>query len=111
MIERVIVVVLDGVGVGELPDAALYGDEGSDTLAHTAAAVGGLRLPNLGKLGVGCIKAVAGVPPAEHPLASYGRMAEASPGKDSVTGHWEMMGIVLDRPFPTYPHGFPHEIM
>src|SRR5436309_3504324 len=106
-VKRVIIVVLDGVGAGELPDAALYGDTGSNTLANTAQAVGGLNLPNLARLGLGCIQPIQGVPPPLNPTGCYGRMNELSPGKDSVTGHWEMMGIVLERPFPTYPQGFP----
>src|SRR5579871_2245373 len=108
--ERILIAVLDGVGAGELPDAALYGDVGSNTLAHTAEAVGGLRLPNMARLGLGNILPIAGVPPAETPLAGYGKMQEASPGKDTITGHWEMAGVVLPHPFPTYPHGFPSEI-
>lgn len=111
MINRIIIVVLDGVGAGELPDAALYGDAGSNTLVNTARAVGGLKLPTMGSLGLGNIQPLQGVPPAAVPRGCYGRMREASPGKDSVTGHWEMMGIVLERPFPTYPHGFPPEVM
>jgi phosphopentomutase len=110
-IERVIVVVLDGVGAGELPDADRYGDIGSNTLAHTAEAVGGLSLPNMARLGLGNIIPIQGVPPAEVPLGGYGRMLEASPGKDTITGHWEMAGVVLEQPFPTYPHGFPAEII
>jgi phosphopentomutase len=108
---RIIIVALDGVGAGELPDADKYGDTGSNTLANTAAAVGGLNLPTLGSLGLGNILPIQGVPPAQPSRGSFGRMREASPGKDSVTGHWEMMGIVLERPFPTYPNGFPREVM
>jgi phosphopentomutase len=108
---RVIVVVLDGVGAGELPDAAQYGDAGSNTLAHTAQAVGGLNLPNMGAMGLGCITEIDGVPPVKHPTAHWGKMTEASPGKDTITGHWEMAGIVLPRPFPTYPNGFPPDII
>lgn len=110
-VQRVILAVLDGVGAGELPDAALYGDAGSNTLVNTARAVGGLKLPTMGSLGLGNIQPIEGVPPVRAPRGCYGRMREASPGKDSVTGHWEMMGIVLERPFPTYPHGFPPEVM
>lgn len=110
-ITRILLVVLDGVGAGELPDAAAYGDAGSNTLAHTASAAGGLHMPNMGRLGLGCILPVEGVPPRERPLAAYGRMRERSPGKDTVTGHWEMAGVVLDRPFPTYPRGFPPEVI
>ncbi|MGI6149060.1 MAG: phosphopentomutase [Firmicutes bacterium] len=104
-------VVLDSVGVGELPDAALYGDTGSNTLGNTAMAVGGLKLPNLGKLGLGNIIPILGVPPTEQPAAAWGKMAEQSAGKDTTTGHWEIAGLVLDRPFPTYPEGFPPEIL
>src|SRR5438309_263305 len=110
-IDRVFIVVLDGVGAGELPDAAEYGDAGSNTLVNTARAVGGLRLPSLGRLGLGRIQPVEGVPPDPAPMGCFGRMRECSPGKDSVTGHWEMMGVVLERPFPTYPHGFPPAVM
>ncbi len=109
--ERTIIVVLDGVGAGELPDAALYGDTGSSTLSHTAEAVGGLNLPNMGALGLGNITPILGTPPADTPKACYGKMREASPGKDTITGHWEMAGVVLPRPFPTYPRGFPKEIL
>ena len=110
-ISRIFIVVLDGVGAGALPDAAAYGDEDSNTLAHTAQAVGGLRLPQMARLGLGNILPIEGVPPAEPPIGGYGRMREASPGKDTVTGHWEMAGVVQEHPFPTYPHGFPPEII
>jgi phosphopentomutase len=110
-INRVILIVLDSVGIGELPDAGAYGDAGSNTLANTAEAVGGLKLPNLGRLGLGNITAIKGVPPENNPAAAYGKMAELSPGKDTTTGHWEMSGIILDKPFPVYPHGFPPEII
>ncbi|MCL4393733.1 MAG: phosphopentomutase [Chloroflexi bacterium] len=108
---RTIIIVLDSVGVGALPDAREYGDEGSDTLGNTAAAVGGLELPNLGALGLGNIIEVAGVPRAGEPQGCYGKMGELSPGKDTTTGHWEMMGIKLSTAFPTYPSGFPREII
>lgn len=101
---RAIVIVLDSVGAGELPDAASYGDAGSDTLGHIADAVG-LRLPHLRKLGLARVARIGG--PVLPPLGACGRMAEASAGKDSVTGHWELMGVVLDRPFPVFPGGFP----
>jgi phosphopentomutase len=112
---RVIVIVLDSVGIGELPDARAYGDEGSNTLGHIAARVP-LRIPTLRSLGLGKLVALDAGETSPHglsqqPLGAYGRMAEASPGKDSVTGHWEMMGIVLDRPFPTFPHGFPADLI
>lgn len=108
---RAIVLVLDSVGVGELPDAAEYGDVGSNTLGNTARAAGGLSMPVLGAMGLGNITEVAGVPPVAHPTASWGRCAERSAGKDTTTGHWEMMGLVLETPFPTYPDGFPDEVI
>ncbi len=108
MFARVFLVVLDSVGAGELPDAALYGDEGSDTLGNIAREVP-LALPHLRSLGLGRVAAIGGVPGAAR--GACGRMAERSPGKDSVTGHWEMMGIVLDRPFPTFPQGFAPEVI
>ncbi len=110
-IDRVIVIVLDGLGVGELPDAGGYGDRGSQTLGHIASAVGGLALPNLASLGLGRLGAFKGIEPAAHRNGACGRMAERSCGKDTTTGHWEMMGLVLDRPFPVYPQGFPAEVM
>lgn len=103
-------IVLDGVGAGALPDAEAYGDAGSDTLGHVAEAVGGLRVPNLGRLGLGNLHRILGVEPRRIPDACFGKLAERSQGKDSTTGHWELMGIVLDRPFPTYPDGFPDAI-
>jgi len=109
-IDRVILVVLDSVGIGELPDAAAYGDQGSDTLGNICRQVD-LDVPTLQQLGLGNIRPLRGVAPAPRPSASFGRMAEASPGKDSVTGHWEIAGIVLDRPFPTFPHGFPRPVL
>jgi len=110
---RVIVIVLDSVGIGELPDASAYGDEGSNTLGNIAARVP-LKIPTLRSLGLGELVALgrSGADPSRpRPLGAYGRMAEKSPGKDSVTGHWEMMGVVLDRPFPTFPRGFPAEVI
>lgn len=108
---RAIVLVLDSVGVGELPDAAAYGDAGSNTLGNTARAVGGLCMPNLEAMGLGNITPVEGVAPRPDASASWGRCAERSAGKDTTTGHWEMMGVVLERPFPTYPEGFPPEVI
>jgi phosphopentomutase len=108
---RAIVLVLDSVGVGELPDAAVYGDTGSNTLGNTARAVGGLSLPNLGAMGLGNITSVLGVPPVAAPTASWGRSIELSAGKDTTTGHWEMVGMCLAHPFPTYPDGFPPGVM
>jgi len=102
--------VLDSLGVGELPDAPLYGDAGSNTLANIGKAAGGLNLPLLQSFGLGCLTAVEGVPCPERPLAAFGKMAERSPGKDTTTGHWEMMGIILDKPFPLFPDGFPPAI-
>ena len=107
MINRVALFVLDSVGVGELPDAGDYGDSGSNTLGNISRAVGGLNMPNLGRLGLGNIIHIEGVPPADDPAASYGRMAEKSAGKDTTTGHWEMAGIIMEKPFPVYPAGFP----
>ncbi|MGE5508026.1 MAG: phosphopentomutase [Chitinophagales bacterium] len=111
MSARVVLIVLDSVGAGALPDAAAYGDEGSNTLGNLARAVGGLSLPNLGRLGLGNILPLEGVPPAAAPAGAYGRMAERAPGKDTTTGHWELAGVVLSRPFPTYPQGFPPEVI
>ena len=107
---RIIWIVLDSVGIGEMPDAADYGDAGSDTLGNLARHRA-LALPNLCRLGLGNIRPLQGLPPAAQPLGCYGRAATASPGKDTTTGHWEMVGIHLERPFPVYPHGFPREIM
>ena len=107
---RVIILLLDGVGCGELPDAADYGDQGSNTLANLAKAVGGLSLPNLARLGLGNIIPIQGVPPQEKPQACFGKMAEQSVGKDSTTGHWEIAGLVTRDPFPLFPHGFPPEL-
>jgi phosphopentomutase len=101
---------MDSVGIGELPDAAAYGDQGSNTLANIARRVP-LQIPTLRALGLPRLVPLRGVQPVDDPLAAYGRMAEASAGKDSVTGHWEMMGIVLDRPFPVFPSGFPPELI
>lgn len=103
-------VVLDACGVGALPDAADYGDAGADTLGHLAQAVGGLELPVLQRLGLGSIRPLAGVPPAREPVL-HGRLHALGPGKDSTSGHWELMGVVPSAPAPTYPHGFPPEIV
>lgn len=111
LISRVIILILDSVGIGELPDAAKYGDEGSNTLVNTAEAVGGINLPNLRKLGLGNIGHIRGVSKTKKPLAAYGKLAERSAGKDTTTGHWELMGLYLSKPFPTYPNGFPDEII
>lgn len=110
MSRRAIVVVLDACGVGALPDAAAYGDAGSNTLGHLAHAVGGLELPCLQALGLGCILPLDGMPPAAEP-AVHGRLHPLGPGKDSTTGHWELMGVVTPAPLPVYPDGFPPEIV
>ncbi|MFY9269134.1 MAG: phosphopentomutase [Candidatus Manganitrophaceae bacterium] len=109
--KRVILLVLDGVGVGALPDADLYGDAGSDTLGHLSRAVEHFRLPMLEKWGLGRIGRLAGVPPVADPIAHFGKMAERSAGKDTIIGHWEMMGVITPIPFPTYPNGFPPEVI
>ena len=111
MFERVILIVLDGVGVGALPDAGYYHDQGAATLQHIAEKTGGLSLPNLQALGVGNIADIQGIAPALSPTAWYGKMAEASPGKDSVTGHWELTGVTLTEPFAVFSDGFPAEII
>ena len=110
-VRAVAVIVLDSVGVGGAPDAGEFGDEGSATLPHIATAVGGISLPELGRLGLGHVAAIDGVPPDPSPSGAYGRMTERSPGKDTTTGHWEIAGIILERPFPLYPDGFPPEII
>lgn len=110
MFRRVIWIVLDSVGIGAMPDAADYGDVGSDTLGNIARARV-LKLPNLCRLGLANIKPLAGLAPVPLPAGAFGRCALASPGKDTTTGHWEMAGIHLDKPFPLYPHGFPREII
>lgn len=111
LIKRITIIVMDSVGIGELPDAADYGDKGSNTLANCARAVGGLKVPNLGRFGLGNIHEIMGVPPVKNPLGAYGKMAEKSPGKDTTTGHWEIAGLILSSPFPVYPNGFPNELI
>ncbi len=108
---RAAVIVLDGLGAGKAPDAADFGDEGSNTLANTAKATGGLVAPNLQQLGLGNVEEIEGLMPAESPLASYGLMVELSAAKATLAGHWEMMGLILEDPLPTYPEGFPDEIL
>ena len=110
MRRRAVILVLDGVGVGAAPDAAQYGDVGSDTLGNLARAIGGLKLPNLAAAGLGNAKALDGVPAVREPSGAWGTMRPASAGKDSTTGHWEIAGVHLSRPFPTYPEGFPAEV-
>jgi phosphopentomutase len=104
-------IVLDSVGIGGAPDAAEFGDEGSATLQHVAEAVGGLELPALTELGLGSIASCPGVEAVPSPAGAFGVMVERSPGKDTTTGHWELAGVILERPFPLYPQGFPPEIM
>ena len=111
MRRRAAIVVLDGVGIGEAPDAASYGDVGSDTLGHVCAATAGLALPNLERAGLGNIRTLAGVPATDTPDGAWGLMHPASAGKDSTTGHWEIAGLHLERPFPTYPDGFPSDVI
>jgi phosphopentomutase len=109
--KRAVIVVLDGVGIGAAPDAGSYGDEGSDTLGNVARAVGGLDLPNLARAGLGNIAPLRGVAPTEEAAAAWGMLVPASAGKDSTTGHWEIAGVHLETAFPTYPQGFPEEIV
>jgi phosphopentomutase len=108
---RACVIVLDAVGAGALPDADRYGDEGSNTLANVAKAVGGLDLPNMEALGLGNVEELEGCPPQPGAPAVAGRLLERSKGKDTTTGHWELMGLVTAEAFPTYPHGFPHDVI
>lgn len=109
--KRIHLVVLDSVGIGESPDAHLFGDEGADTLGHIAEEMKGLTMPNMAKLGLGNIRPLKGIPTADEPLAFYGKMQELSVGKDTMTGHWEMMGLNIDKPFKVYPNGFPEELI
>lgn len=114
MASQCTVIVLDSVGIGEAPDAALFGDEGSDTLGHVASSQGGLALPNLQTMGLGNIRANApllGCPPHDSPSAAYGKLRERAQGKDSTTGHWAFMGLILDEPLKTYPNGFPQDFI
>src|SRR6478672_6437951 len=108
---RACVIVLDAVGAGALPDAAEFGDEGADTLGNVARSVGGLDLPNLEALGLGNVEELEGCPPQAGAPAVSGRLLERSKGKDTTLGHWELMGIVTPQPLPTYPHGFPHDVI
>jgi len=109
--QRAIVIVLDGVGAGAAPDAADYGDAGSNSLSHAARAVGGLNLPHLARLGLGCVTNIQGVPPDRHQRGACGSCVPRSAGKDTVPGHWELMGCIAEKPFPTYPDGFPPDIL
>ncbi|MCD6161575.1 MAG: phosphopentomutase [candidate division Zixibacteria bacterium] len=109
--KRICLIILDACGVGELPDAADYGDAGSNTIGNCAKAVGGLNMPNMADMGLGNIIPIEGVPPSDKPKACYGKMAEQSVGKDSTVGHWELAGIISKKPFPVYPDGFPDKII
>jgi phosphopentomutase len=108
---RAAILVLDGVGIGPAHDTGAYGDDGSNTLGNLARAVGGFSLPNLERLGLGCCAPLSGVRPVENPRAAFGVCEPVSQGKDSTTGHWEICGLVVERPFPTYPAGFPPEVI
>jgi phosphopentomutase len=110
MFDRIILIVLDSVGIGAQADAVDYGDAGRDTLGHICEKRG-LKVPHFAALGLSNIRPLAGVPPVARPTGSFGKATLLSPGKDTTAGHWEMAGIILDRPFPTYPHGFPLELM
>src|SRR5258708_7654180 len=109
--KRAAIIVLDGLGIGRCPDQAAYGDAGSDTLGNTARAVGGLKLPNLERLGLGKARPISGLAPGVKATAAYGVALPISKGKDSTTGHWELCGVVLERPFRTYPQGFPRDLL
>lgn len=111
MINRIIWIVLDSVGMGEMPDAARFGDLGSNTLGNVSKAVGGLKVPNMSKLGLGNIDGMINIEKVEKPIGAYARLAELSDGKDTTIGHWEMIGIHSEKAFPTYPDGFPKEII
>jgi phosphopentomutase len=111
MINRVIWIVIDSVGIGELPDAHLYGDEGSNTLGNIYKSIEGFSLPILESMGLGNIIGDNIIPPSKSPISAYGKAEEKSPGKDTTTGHWEMAGIILEQPFPTFPKGFSKEII
>src|SRR5437588_7383018 len=110
-LKRAILVVLDGVGAGANPDAHAYGDDGASSLEHCAQAIGGLALPHLGSIGLGNITPIEGTPPTDQARGAYGLMTEAAAGKDSISGHWEMTGVVLQKPLPTYPHGFSADLV
>lgn len=110
-IRRIVLIVLDSVGIGALPDANKYGDSGANTLKHIAEKIGGLNLPNLEKMGLGKIIDIPGLKNTIEASGCYGKMAEASAGKDTTTGHWELAGLILEKPFPVYPDGFPSEVI
>src|SRR6058998_4081462 len=110
-VKRAAIIVLDGLGIGPCPDQAAYGDVGSNTLGNVARAVGGLWLPNLERLGLGRCRLIPGLAPGVSPTAASGVALPRSQGKDSTTGHWEICGVILERPFRTYPHGFPTSLL
>ena len=105
--KRVFLIVMDSVGIGESPDAEKFGDKGADTLGHIAERMNGLNMPNMGKLGLSNIREIKGIEKAEKPLAYYTKMMEASNGKDTMTGHWEIMGLNIQTPFRVFPEGIP----
>jgi len=109
--KRIFLIVMDSVGIGEAPDAEKFGDLGADTLGHIAEHMNGLHMPNMAKLGLSNIREIKGIPVAERPLAYYTKMQEASSGKDTMTGHWEIMGLYIDTPFQVFPEGFPKELI
>ncbi|MDC3413110.1 phosphopentomutase [Aquibacillus sp. 3ASR75-11] len=109
--KRVFLIVMDSVGIGEAPDAEQFGDKGADTIGHIANHMEGLHMPNMGKLGLSNIREIKGIAKAAQPLAHYSKMQEASNGKDTMTGHWEMMGLYINQPFRTFPNGFPEELI
>src|SRR6185295_3987896 len=108
--KRITLIVLDGAGIGEMPDAAEWGDAGSDTFGNILKSRQ-LQLPNLQRYGLGNVRPLTGLPPLDHPAGCYGRCALRSNGKDTTTGHWEMAGIILEKAFPTYPHGYPSSVI
>jgi phosphopentomutase len=108
---KVLLLVCDSFGVGHAPDAASYGDQGADTIGNTAQAVGGMHAPNLADLGLGMLTVAPGIEPRAKPGTAHGKMRERSAGKDTTTGHWEVAGLIVERPFPTYPDGFPPEVI
>jgi phosphopentomutase len=109
--KRILLIILDSLGAGELPDALEYGDQGASTLSHIFETAEDFRLPNLEQMGIGNIVKLKEIREIEKPEAYFGKMKEKSKGKDTTTGHWEIMGIQLKKPFPTYPNGFPSEII
>ncbi|QIZ09786.1 phosphopentomutase [Priestia megaterium] len=109
--KRIFIIVMDSVGIGEAPDAEKFGDKGADTFGHIAERMNGLNMPNMGKLGLSNIREIKGIEKAEKPLAYYTKMMEASNGKDTMTGHWEIMGLNIQTPFRVFPEGFPDELL